>query len=175
MSYSTLIPAADLRWRLAARAPLVLLDCRFDLGDPSSGERDYAAGHLPGAFYAHLDRDLSGAKTGHNGRHPLPTREALAAAAGRWGIAPGVQVVAYDAQGGSYAARAWWLLRWLGHDTVAVLDGGLEAWRAAGGALETAVPAAAASVASLTRAAATRSWASKNSCGGTGCISEIAL
>lgn len=145
MSYSTLIPAADLRWRLAAHAPLVLLDCRFDLGDPSSGERDYAAGHLPGAFYAHLDRDLSGAKTGHNGRHPLPTREALAAAAGRWGIAPGVQVVAYDAQGGSYAARAWWLLRWLGHDTVAVLDGGLEAWRAAGGALETAVPAAAAS------------------------------
>ncbi|MFY7904097.1 MAG: sulfurtransferase, partial [Rubrivivax sp.] len=77
--------------------------------------------------------DLSGAKDGRNGRHPLPTRAVLAARAGAWGIAPGVQVVAYDAQGGPYAARAWWLLRWLGHDAVAVLDGGTAAWVAAGG------------------------------------------
>jgi thiosulfate/3-mercaptopyruvate sulfurtransferase len=113
----------------------VLLDCSFELSDTSAGERAYAAAHLPGAWYAHLDRDLSGAKTGRNGRHPLPERAAFAATAGRWGIAPGVQVVCYDAQGSPYASRAWWLLKWLGHDEVAVLDGGLQAWRAAGGAL----------------------------------------
>jgi thiosulfate/3-mercaptopyruvate sulfurtransferase len=90
---------------------------------------------LPGAQYAHLDRDLSGAKTGRNGRHPLPTRDDLAARAGAWGVAPGVQVVVYDNQGGMYAARAWWLLRWLGHPAVAVLDGGRAAWARAGGAL----------------------------------------
>ena len=116
-----------------------VLDCGFDLADPAAGERAYAAGHLPGAQYAHLDRDLSGAKTGQGpastGRHPRPAREALAARAGAWGIAPGVPVVCYDAQGMPYAARAWWLLRWLGHEDVAVLDGGLPAWLAAGGAL----------------------------------------
>jgi thiosulfate/3-mercaptopyruvate sulfurtransferase len=141
MNYKTLISVAELQAVRAAGTPLVLLDCSFDLTDTGAGARAYTAGHLPGAVYAHLDADLSGAKTGRNGRHPLPLREALAAAAGRWGIAPGVQVVTYDAQGAPYASRAWWLLRWLGHDAVAVLDGGLAAWQAAGGALSTAAPA----------------------------------
>jgi thiosulfate/3-mercaptopyruvate sulfurtransferase len=122
----------------------VLLDCGFELSDPPAGERAYAAAHLPGARYAHLDRDLSGPKTGADGvfrgRHPLPSREALAATLGRWGIGARTLVVAYDAHGGPYAARAWWLLRWMGHDPVAVLDGGLQAWRAAGLPVTDAVP-----------------------------------
>lgn len=130
-----LISAGQLRLLQQQAQALVLLDCGFDLADPAAGERAHAAGHLPGAQYAHLDRDLSGAKTGTNGRHPLPARDALAARAGAWGIAPGVPVVCYDAQGMPYAARAWWLLRWLGHDAVAVLDGGVAAWTAAGGSL----------------------------------------
>lgn len=143
MAYRTLISAEQLR-TLAPRP--VLLDCSFDLGDTDAGERNFAAGHIPGAVYAHLDHDLAGAKTGHNGRHPLPELGAFADRAGAWGIAPGVQVVTYDAQGGPYAARAWWLLRWLGHADVAVLDGGLAAWQAAGGevvATSAPVPAAA--------------------------------
>jgi thiosulfate/3-mercaptopyruvate sulfurtransferase len=128
-----LIGAAELRQRLAAGWRCVLLDCGFDLADTAAGERAHAQGHLPGALYVHLDRDLSGPKTGRNGRHPLPERQALAERVGAWGIAPGVPVVCYDAQGMPYAARAWWLLRWLGHDAVAVLDGGAAAWRAAGG------------------------------------------
>ncbi len=139
--HTTLIAAAELR--AFAGAPLVILDCGFDLADPGAGARAHAAGHLPGAVYAHLDRDLSGAKTGRNGRHPLPARDDFARRAGAWGIAPEVQVVAYDAQGGPYAARAWWLLRWLGHDAVAVLDGGPAAWLAAGGTLSTAPGAVA--------------------------------
>jgi len=144
MPYSTLIGVAELQALQAAGAPLALLDCGFELSDTDAGARAFHAGHLPGALYAHLDADLSGPKTGRNGRHPLPTREALAASAGRWGIAPGVPVVTYDAQGAPYASRAWWLLRWLGHDTVAVLDGGKAAWLAAGGALSTAAPSVAA-------------------------------
>ncbi len=135
-THRTLISAAELQALLAGAAPCVLLDCSFDLVDPGAGERAFAQGHLPGAVYVHLDRDLSGSKTGGNGRHPLPERRALAGRAGAWGVAPGVQVVCYDAQGMPYAARAWWLLRWLGHDTVAVLDGGAAAWVAAGGALD---------------------------------------
>ena len=141
--YRSLISAAELQALRASGAPRVLLDCSFDLADPGAGERSYAAGHLPGALYVHLDRHLSGTKTGSNGRHPLPERQALAEHAGAWGIAPGVQVVCYDAQGMPYAARAWWLLRWLGHPSVAVLDGGPAAWVMAGGALtthEVAVP-----------------------------------
>jgi len=130
-----LVSAAELQALLACDTPCVLLDCSFDLVDPSAGERAYADGHIPGARYVHLDRDLSGAKTGRNGRHPLPERQALAERAAAWGVAPGVQVVCYDAQGMPYAARAWWLLRWLGQDAVAVLDGGPAAWVAAGGAL----------------------------------------
>jgi thiosulfate/3-mercaptopyruvate sulfurtransferase len=141
MPYSTLIDTAALQALMTNGAPVVLLDCGFDVTDPTAGERAYAAGHISGAIYAHLDRDLAGAKTGHNGRHPLPDRAAFAAAAGRWGITPDMQVVAYDAQGGPYAARAWWLLRWLGHQAVAVLDGGAAAWQANGGTWVTA-PAA---------------------------------
>jgi thiosulfate/3-mercaptopyruvate sulfurtransferase len=142
--YSTLISCAELRSLQAQGAPLVLLDCGFELADPECGARAYAQGHLPGALYAHLERDLSGTKTGANGRHPLPDRQALAERAGAWGIAPAVQVVCYDAQGMPYAARAWWLLRWLGHTAVAVLDGGLPAWRATGGELSASPSAAAA-------------------------------
>ncbi len=144
MTYATLINCSELQALQASGAPLVLLDCSFDLGDPGAGRRAHAAGHLQGAVYAHLDDDLAGAKTGHNGRHPLPERAAFAATAGRWGVAPGVQVVALDAQGGPYAARAWWLLRWLGHHAVAVLDGGVAAWLAAGGRLTTADTSVAA-------------------------------
>lgn len=143
MAYTTLISAAEWRALQAGAAPWVLLDCSFDLADPAAGARAYGAGHLPGAQYAHLDNDLSGLKTGRNGRHPLPERDAFAAQAGRWGVRPGVQVVCLDAQGGCYAARAWWLLRWLGHAHVAVLDGGVAAWQAAGGALTTAAAAVA--------------------------------
>ncbi len=141
-THRTLITAEALAARLASTSPTVVLDCRFDLANPAAGEAAWADGHLPGARYAHLDRDLSGRKTGRNGRHPLPDRAALAAWAGAQGIAPGVQVVAYDDQGGPYAARCWWLLRWLGHDAVAVLDGGLAAWRAAGQPLDDRAPPA---------------------------------
>lgn len=134
--FRTLIDPVWLADRLARRQPTVLLDCRFDLMRPEAGEAAYRQAHLPGAVYAHLERDLSGAKTGRNGRHPLPDRAAFAARAGSWGVRPGVQVVTYDAEGGPFAARAWWLLRWLGHDAVAVLDGGRAAWAGAGGALE---------------------------------------
>ena len=142
MSHSPLISAAELLPLLAGATPPVLLDCGFDLADPDAGRRAFDAGHLPGAQYAHLDTDLAGPTTGRNGRHPLPARAALAATAGRFGIAPGVPVVAYDRQGGPYAARAWWLLRWLGHREVQVLDGGVAAWLAAGGRLtaDTAAP-----------------------------------
>ena len=138
--YTTLISAANLAERLAA-APgsVALFDCRFDLVDPAAGEAAYAAGHIPGAQYLHLDRDLSGRKTGTNGRHPLPTRDALATLLASRGLKQGQQVVAYDAQGAPMR-RAWWSLRWLGHDSVAVLDGGLQAWEAAGQPLTADVP-----------------------------------
>ncbi|WP_374674532.1 sulfurtransferase [Ideonella sp.] len=139
-----LISAEALRARLGTDAWPVLLDCSFDLMDTAAGERAWAMQHLPGAHCAHLDRDLSGPKTARGaldgGRHPLPDRDTLAATLGRWGIGPDTPVVAYDAQGGPFAARAWWLLRWMGHRAVAVLDGGLAAWQAAGGPLESAAP-----------------------------------
>ncbi|VXB80967.1 putative 3-mercaptopyruvate sulfurtransferase [Burkholderia sp. 8Y] len=139
--YTTLISAANLAERLAdAPGSVLVFDCRFDLAAPEAGETAYAAGHIPGAHYLHLDRDLSGAKTGTNGRHPLPERAALVARLASFGLNEGQQVVAYDAQGGMYAARLWWLLRWLGHDSVALLDGGLQAWETAGKPLDTAVP-----------------------------------
>lgn len=126
---------------LAARRPApVLLDCSFDLADPAAGERAYAQGHLPGARYVHLDRDLSGPKTGSNGRHPLPSRDACAAWMATMGIAPGRDVVVYDRQAGMFAVRAWWLLRWMGHARVALLDGGHAAWVAAGHPETSAVP-----------------------------------
>ena len=140
----TLIDAAALQALLArpgGDAPaVVVLDCRFDLADPAAGARAHAESRIAGSRYAHLDDDLAGPKTGRNGRHPLPSREAFAATLGRWGVGPASQVVAVDDHGGAYAARAWWMLRWMGHEAVAVLDGGLAAWRAAGGALVSGPP-----------------------------------
>src|SRR5690349_5333229 len=135
-----LIPAAELRQMLESKSPLVVLDCSFDLVDTEAGERSYREGHLPQALYVSLERDLSGPKTGRNGRHPLRERVAYAHWMGYIGIAPGTPVVAYDRQGGMYAARAWWVLRWMGHADVALLDGGLAAWQQAGGTLTTDVP-----------------------------------
>jgi thiosulfate/3-mercaptopyruvate sulfurtransferase len=136
MKERTLISATALGALLDSGEACVLLDCGFDLTDPRAGARAYAQGHLPGAHHADLERDLSAAKNGRNGRHPLPTREAFAATVARWGVRPDMPVVCYDDQGGSYAARAWWMLRWIGHDKVAVLDGGRSAWLAAGGTLD---------------------------------------
>lgn len=105
-----------------------VIDCRFDLADPTEGERAYLDGHIPGARYAHLDRDLSGERSGRNGRHPLPAAEEMRERFSGLGIGPGQQVIAYDADTGMYAARLWWMLRYMGHDAVAVLDGGFARW-----------------------------------------------
>lgn len=136
--FSTLLQPADLMGHLDDPGWLVL-DCRFELADPDAGERAWSEGHLPGALYAHLDRDLSGPVTARSGRHPLPAPDAFAATLSRWGVTPGLQVVAYDASSGMFAARLWWMLRWAGHDRVAVLDGGLQGWLAAGGHLDRSV------------------------------------
>lgn len=132
MPLRTLIDTATLAELIARDSSVVIVDCRFDLADPAAGARAYEAAHIPGAVYAHLDRDLSGVKTGANGRHPLPEPEALRAALGQLGIGATQQVVAYDQDSGMYASRIWWLLRWMGHDAVAVLDGGFAAWTAEG-------------------------------------------
>lgn len=143
-----LIDAAALAERLApgndTERPPLLVDCSFDLADPGAGELAYCEGHLPGAHYLHLDRDLAdhapSADGRFRGRHPLPSREAFAATLGRLGVTPATAVVAYDRQQAIFAARAWWMLRWLGHHEVAVLDGGLPAWVAAGGRLCKDIP-----------------------------------
>ena len=129
MSHLTLISSAELQ--ALPDEKLLLIDAGFDLADTSAGERAYAGAHLPGAHYLHLDRDLSAAKTGSNGRHPLPDRAAFAARLAALGLNADTQVVTYDAQGGMYAARLWWMLRWIGHAAVAVLDGGKAAWTGA--------------------------------------------
>src|SRR5882724_8627388 len=133
MPFTTLIDVDSLR---ALAGPAVLLDCRSDLSDPEAGRRAYAEGHIPGARYADLNRDLSSPATPASGRHPLPAPEALGAYFTASGIAGQTQVIAYDDANGSFAARAWWLLRWLGHDAVAVLDGGFKARVAAGAPVE---------------------------------------
>ena len=126
--HTTLLSAGELAAHVADPA-WVVVDVRHDLAQPERcGEEQYRAGHLPGAVFAHLDRDLSGPKTGRNGRHPLPGPEACARVFGRLGIGEGRQVVAYDQNNGMYAAHLWWMLRWLGHEAVAVLDGGFDAW-----------------------------------------------
>jgi thiosulfate/3-mercaptopyruvate sulfurtransferase len=107
----------------------VVIDCRFDLAKETWGLEQYRQAHIPGAVYASLDRDLAGEKTGYNGRHPIPPVEALAATFSRFGIGPETQVVAYDQDTGMYASRLWWTLRYLGHDAVAVLDGGWAKWQ----------------------------------------------
>lgn len=134
---TTLISADALRTLLASGRPAVLIDTGFDLADVAAGERAWHEGHLPGSLYLHLDRDLSGAKTGTNGRHPLPARDVFAATLGRCGVTPQTQLIAFDRQGGVYASRLWWMLRWMGHSAAAVLDGGVAAWLASGGTLVT--------------------------------------
>ena len=106
----------------------IVADCRHDLANPDAGRAAYAQAHIPGARFFHLDHDLSGPRTGKNGRHPLPDPEKFAAALEKAGIGPGSRVIAYDAQGGMNATRLWWLMRWIGHDRVSVLDGGWKAW-----------------------------------------------
>ncbi len=126
--YTTLISPAELAGHLDDSAWAVV-DCRFDLQQPDSGRQGYLTGHIPGSVYAHLDDDLSGPQVpSQTGRHPLPDPAVLAARLSDWGIGDATQVVAYDAAGGYSAARLWWLLRWLGHDAVAVLDGDLRRW-----------------------------------------------
>jgi thiosulfate/3-mercaptopyruvate sulfurtransferase len=137
---TTLVDAATLEAHLDD-PQWIVCDCRHDLMDYESGRRAYAAGHIPGARFVHLDEDLSGPRTGHNGRHPLPHPLTFALRLGALGIDNAKQVVAYDASGGTYAARLWWMLRWVGHTRAAVLDGGWQAWQAAGGASTTEVPA----------------------------------
>jgi thiosulfate/3-mercaptopyruvate sulfurtransferase len=119
----------------------LIIDCRFSLADTRLGEQHYRKYHIPGARYAHLDTHLSGNITPDTGRHPLPDFDTLAAQCGQWGINTSSKVVVYDDAGGSYASRLWWLLRTLGHPQVAVLDGGFQAWQAAGNPLESEMPA----------------------------------
>jgi thiosulfate/3-mercaptopyruvate sulfurtransferase len=135
-SFTTLVGARELaqhlhdaRWRI--------YDCRHDLANPLHGRGAFARGHIPGARFLHLDDDLSGHKDGRNGRHPLPPAHEFAVRMTATGMRNDAQVVVYDDAGGAFAARLWWLLRWLGHEQVAVLDGGIAAWKRAGGPLAT--------------------------------------
>src|SRR3954467_6225563 len=144
--HTMLITARQLMDLQAAKARLMVFDCTFDLMDPSSGEKQYLQAHIPGAVHAHLDHALSdkgspdasgepqphpGAASG--GRHPLPSREKFAMWLSGVGFANDMQAVVYDRNGANYCGRLWWMLKWMGHDAVAVLDGGLQAWQAAGG------------------------------------------
>lgn len=135
---TVLITAADLatELELASDHPPVVLDVRWALGGPP-GHGEYRKGHVPGAVYVDLDTELAAHGAPTDGRHPLPAPEAFEASARRWGVSPGRLVVAYDDNGNQAAARAWWLLRWAGHEDVRLLDGGLAAWQAYGGALAT--------------------------------------
>jgi thiosulfate/3-mercaptopyruvate sulfurtransferase len=129
LAFNTLVSTAELaahlgEWRI--------FDCRHDLAQPDSGERQYREAHIPGALFAHLERDLSGPKNGKNGRHPLPAPDIFGAWLATQGVRNSDQVVCYDAANGAMAARLWWLLRWVGHDAVAVLDGGIARWTSEG-------------------------------------------
>jgi|SRR5579862_5719270 len=126
--YFTLIEPAELAAHMSD-TDWAVLDCRSELARPEWGATAYAEAHLPNAIYAHLDHDLSGPVTSTSGRHPLPRVDAFAATLSRWGIDESVQVVAYDQNNGAYASRLWWLLRWVGHVRVAVLNGGFAAWQ----------------------------------------------
>jgi thiosulfate/3-mercaptopyruvate sulfurtransferase len=128
MSQTTLITPRQLAARIEER-DLAVIDCRFDLARPQWGREAYASARIPHAQYAHLDQDLSGRVDPSTGRHPLPVLDEITARLEQWGIERQVQVIAYDQGPGAYAARLWWLLRWLGHTRVAVLDGGLAAWQ----------------------------------------------
>jgi thiosulfate/3-mercaptopyruvate sulfurtransferase len=132
MPIPSIISTHDLSQHLA-EPHWVVLDCRFDLADPQKGEREYLQTHIPGAAYVDLDRDLSSPPVpGVTGRHPLPPIEVAVETFSRLGIAEGIQVMAYDDAGGAFAARLWWMLRWLGHQSVAVLNGGWMHWQKEG-------------------------------------------
>lgn len=140
--YTTLISAAGLAGHIDD-ANWVVVDCRHDLANLSAGREGYDVAHLPHAVFADMETQLSGAKRGPDGafrgRHPLPERDAFIETLRGWGVNDSTQVVAYDAHGGMFAARLWWMLRWVGHEAVAVLDGGMAAWQAAGQPLTTQV------------------------------------
>ncbi len=137
--YTTLITPEQLQRLLAEGAPVRLLDTSFDLGNPDAGAAQFEAEHIPGSVYVHLDHHLSdktGADRASGGRHPLPSRETFASRLGALGVDNQTQVVVLDRQGANYCGRLWWMLKWCGHEAVAVLDGGLPAWKAAGGAVQ---------------------------------------
>jgi thiosulfate/3-mercaptopyruvate sulfurtransferase len=143
MAYTTLV-STDV---LAAHAgEWTVVDCRFDLANEAWGREQYLASHIPGAVYASLNDDLSGSRTGTNGRHPIPSDAAIVATLERLGIGNGIQVIAYDQDAGSYAARLWWLLRYAGHTNVAVLDGGFAKWTAEGRAVRSGAESRAAAM-----------------------------
>ncbi len=144
VKYTTLISTGELARHLDDPG-FVIVDCRHDLGDVNAGERAYRQAHIPLARFMHMDRDLSGARSGSNGRHPLPDVAALTATMGRAAIDGSKQVVAYDQNSAMWASRLWWLLNWLGHDAVAVLDGGLDKWLAEARPMTSAMPPVAAS------------------------------
>ena len=126
--YSTVVSTEQLAQHVNDPA-WVVIDCRFTLTHTEAGRATYTQGHIPGARYAHLDQDLAGPKTGSNGRHPLPGAQVFAQKLGAWGIDTDTQVVVYDDSFGAIAVRLWWMLRWMGHDAVALLDGGLPKWQ----------------------------------------------
>jgi len=140
MTTRTLIEAGQLA-SLLGDPRLRIFDCRFDLARPSYGRAAYLDAHLPGAVYADLNADLSGPATATSGRHPLPSPSGFEARLRAWGVDAGSLVVAYDDGNGAYASRLWWMMRWLGHDDVAVLDGGMQRWRQLGLPLDALVPA----------------------------------
>lgn len=140
MAYTTLVSAATLQQNIN-NPNWVIVDCRFSLSDAEAGAYAYRHGHIPDARYAHLNKDLSSAITDYSGRHPLPDFMLLAKKLGTWGITNNSQVIAYDDAGGAFAGRLWWLLRCLGHEAVAVLDGGIKYWQKLGLPVTTALPA----------------------------------
>ncbi len=141
--YEFLIDVAELRAQLAQPAWRVV-DCRFDLMQPAKGQEEYGRGHIPGASYANLDNDLAGRVSDSTGRHPLPSATDFAETLGGWGIDNSSQVVVYDGGSGAIAARLWWMLKWVGHEQVAVLNGGFAAWQDAGYEVSDSVESVAA-------------------------------
>jgi thiosulfate/3-mercaptopyruvate sulfurtransferase len=131
MSFTTLITVGELAANLD-NPDFIIFDCRHELTNPDYGKAEYAKSHLPRAQFASVDHDLSSRPTGTNGRHPLPDPDTFATWLGNQGVTKGTQVIGYDSSAGVYGSRLWWMLRWLGHDKVAVLDGGWQAWLQAG-------------------------------------------
>ena len=129
--HTTLIETGQLA-ELLSSAGIVVLDCRFDVARPDAGREAWRQGHIPGARYVDLDRDMASVPDDRSGRHPLPAMDSFKTLLGRLGVTPGGQVVVYDNAGGAIAARMWWLLRWAGHEAVALLDGGFPKWRSEG-------------------------------------------